>query len=301
MACSADDAQVPASALRVDTGRVRLSLAVGSDTLTSVAMKIYAGTTASGTPVIARDIDVSSPNATISAFAGALGVGSYVVTFDATTSSSQATCHGQDAFTVTAGATTTKTVVIACGTVTVAPARGSELVNGQITNATDCPYLQNVVVTPLRGDGTISASTEVSDPAASVQWQDGSTIISTTAQASLDCSVASGTHHLTVSVTKANTSCLESQTVDVICGQVVTFDCVASTCVVGETYCSIQNPNHANPNGRQTGGCAALPASCRETPTCACLCPSLGGVCDFVNCSCNDDVAGEVSVVCDAI
>jgi hypothetical protein len=125
------------SALQGKSGRINLNLAVGSDTLSSVDMKIFTGATATGTPLITRSINVSSPDATVSAFVGALAGGDYTVTFDATASPSNKTCHGQDVFTIITGTTGNKTVTITCGTVNPPPARGNEIINGTVVAVSD--------------------------------------------------------------------------------------------------------------------------------------------------------------------
>jgi hypothetical protein len=214
-ACSNSD--VPSPEQHASTkGQIDLNLAVGTDTLASVNMKIFTGTTATGTPIISKLIDVHTSNATVSAFVGALTAGDFTVTFDATTTPSNSTCHGQDTFTITAGTTNTKTVTITCGTVHAPPARGNEIINGTLVTVSDCPFLENTVIAPLQTDlgASIALSTDSSDPTASVAWTEGATSIAATASASYTCSAA-GTHHLTVTLTKG--ACTEAVSADVTC------------------------------------------------------------------------------------
>jgi hypothetical protein len=216
LACSNDEARPQRSAFDAEMGRVQLSLAIGTDTLASVSMNIYSGTAASGTPLISKTIDVHTPNATVSAFVGSLAAGTYTVTFDGTTVSSSVPCRGVDSFTVSAGATTAMTVPILCGESHVAPARGSALIDGNLVEVTDCPYLKNVVAAPLTTDGIIEFSTDVSDASAVITWiVDGAAI---GAPPQLDCSIAAaGTHHIAVNATKPGTACVDSQSFDVNC------------------------------------------------------------------------------------
>lgn len=74
------------------------------------------------------------------------------------------------------------------------------------------------------------------------------------------------------------------------------FDCGTATCQ-GTEYCEMVTP------GTNTGGvsasphytCHDLPDSCTGLPTCDCVGPQGGG---STFCTCSDDGAGHVTVVC---
>src|SRR5258706_6094580 len=131
LACSNQDARTTSAPQQEGrSGGVVLDLLIGSDVLNALDMSIYHGTTPTGPPVVARSIEVSAPNSTVSAFVGALLPGDYTVRLDGTAMPSGTGCHGQDVFTIVAGSTSTRSVTITCGDLHPAPARGNGAVTG---------------------------------------------------------------------------------------------------------------------------------------------------------------------------
>jgi hypothetical protein len=89
-------------------------------------------------------------------------------------------------------------------------------------------------------------------------------------------------------------------------GAPATFGCGADTCMAGKTFC------YSYASGISGGGtsrsCTALPAACAKTPTCACVCPPIGGPtigCTYygpfgsASCSCTER-DGQMTVSCAA-
>ena len=79
------------------------------------------------------------------------------------------------------------------------------------------------------------------------------------------------------------------------------FACGTTTCSAG-FYCEVHPPGIAPPDGGTPADaytCAAVPASCASTPTCACIdaAPSQPDSCG-VGATCTEDASGNVTVVC---
>jgi hypothetical protein len=74
------------------------------------------------------------------------------------------------------------------------------------------------------------------------------------------------------------------------------------TCIVGQSYCDITAGFGGGSGTTRYPACKPIPADspCAATPTCACLCASLGGPCDGIPCTC-DEHDGSATLMCNAI
>lgn len=216
---STNDAQpgAGASATGGDTtsGSIGLLLQSGGESFASASYAITgpAGFSATGT------IDVSSSTA-LSATIGGLPAGNgFSITLSATSIDGTDKCLGSASFNVTAGATTSVTVHLACRT----PGKtGSVSANGVLNQ---CPVIASVSAAPnqvLTGSG-VAVSTSASDPdngpsPLTTQWTATSgTFASTTAAATTFTCTQPGVATLTLTASDGDAACVTTSTVQVTC------------------------------------------------------------------------------------
>jgi Calcineurin-like phosphoesterase len=191
----------------------------------SVALQLANGTTlASASYTItgpggfaeSGSLDVAN-STTISAVIGGLPAGTgYSITISATSTDGTTSCGGSASFNVTAGATSTVSIHLACHE---APTTGSVLVNGTLNI---CPNIDSVSADPPIGN-VIAISAGADDPDSGPQplsyhWTTSSgTLSSATAQSPTLTCTAPGVASLSLTVSDGDASCNANFNLQVNC------------------------------------------------------------------------------------
>src|SRR5262249_59383189 len=115
--------------------------------------QIFAGTTATGTPVVSQTLDVHSAGATIQTvvvLAAPAPTNNYTASFVA--HGPGTTCSGTQTFQIVPNTKTTATVPLACTSNSLVGPSGSAELTGQVVATNPCPFAQNTAIAPLQTD-----------------------------------------------------------------------------------------------------------------------------------------------------
>ncbi|HLK91496.1 MAG TPA: metallophosphoesterase [Polyangia bacterium] len=209
--CESTPNDVSGNAPTAGAGSVALVLSGGAGVVNAFSYSITGPNSYSGSINVAN-------SATVSALIGGIAAGSgYALSITGASTDGKTSCAGASAsFSVSAGATTSVSVVIDCK----APGKtGSVAVNGTINI---CPNINSVSANPPVGN-TIALASSASDPdggpqPVSYSWTTSSgTLSSATAQNPTLTCTAPGTATLTLTVSDGDAGCATSFSVPVTC------------------------------------------------------------------------------------
>jgi len=209
-----------------DTGHVNVAFSVpGGLTLSSVSYTAQSGATPPAT-LLTGSINVSDPNATISAdLILPAGTGD-TLTITGTASPGNVSCTGTSSpFNVVSGQTTSLSMTITCGAGSTGTIPGQVDVNATVISGDNCPSITSGAVAPAVTSvgASIAVSAAASDPDAadvlSYTWTDGvgGPTLATGNATSIACP-SSGAHHIILTVADNHTpSCAKSVDLPVNC------------------------------------------------------------------------------------
>ncbi len=209
-----------------DTGHVNVAFSVpGGLTLSSVSYTAQSGATPPAT-LLTGSINVSDPNATISAdLVLPAGTGD-TLTITGTAQPGNVSCTGTSSpFNIVSGQTTSLSMTITCGAGSTGTIPGQVDVNATVISGDNCPSITSGAVAPAVTSvgASIAVSAAASDPDAadvlSYTWTDGvgGPTLATGNNTSITCP-SSGTHHVILVVADNHSpSCSKSVDLPVNC------------------------------------------------------------------------------------